>query len=54
MIVKIELAFAWLKDEITNKQINTIMGKKYGGNSIYAVAVWLREAYKKNKLILKN
>lgn len=51
----IELAFAWLNDEVTNKQINFILGKKSsGGNALYAVAVWLREAYRQGKLKIKN
>ena len=50
----IELAFGWLKGEVGNKQINTILNKKStSGNVLYAVATWLREAYKKNKLIIK-
>lgn len=50
----IELAFAWLKDEVRLKQISEVCGKKNNGNILYSIAVWLREAYRQGKLKIVN
>jgi len=50
----IDLALAWIRDEIGLTQVNVVLGKKReGGNSLYGIAVWLREAYRNGKIIIK-
>lgn len=50
----IELAIAWMKDEIGLGQINIVMGQKIsGGNVLYNISVWLREAYRKGIIKVK-
>lgn len=47
----IELAIAWMKDEIRFKQLNVALGKPVNsGNILYSVAIWLREAYRNGKI----
>ena len=46
----IELALAWLKGEIQLRQITETVGR---GNVLYSVARWLREGYRKGKIIIK-
>ena len=53
---EIELALAWLKGEITSKQITSVIyeGKKTSrGNYLNWLALALRSAYMKGRLILK-
>lgn len=48
---EIELVFAWVKDEITGKQMCGALKKSsMSGNYLYFVAVCLREAYRQGKL----
>jgi len=50
----IEIAFAWIKDEITLHQIGKALGYEHdSGNVLYYVALWLREAYRQKKLKIK-
>ena len=53
---EIELMFAWMKGDITLKQMNIAFGNnkgdKYSGNILYRVAVWMREAYRQGKIKL--
>jgi len=50
----LELGLAWMKGEITLSQMNRVLGEnKRSGNGLYAVAVWLREAYKQGKIKIK-
>lgn len=52
---EIELALAWMKDEITIKQLNGVSLKlKSSGNALYRVAIVLKEAYRKGKLVIKK
>ncbi len=51
----LELAFAWLRNEIGLTQVNLAIGKDphKSGNILYSIAVWLREAYRQGKLKIK-
>ena len=50
----IELAFGWLRDEITSKQINVVLDReKNSGNVLYLIAIWLREAYEQGRIKIK-
>ena len=55
---KIELALAWLKDEIGISAICRVCkpnkGVNYSGNMLYSIAVWLREAYRKGLIKIKK
>ena len=51
----LELAFAWLKDEIGLRQISAVIGVSYtGGSSLYRIAVYLKEAYKRGLIKIKK
>jgi len=52
----IEVALAWLKDEVTRSQMSKVFSPKASnsGNILYKVALWLQEAYKKGKLEIKK
>lgn len=51
----IELAIAWLKSEITNGQVASVLGinKSQGSTILYKLALMLRQAYKNGKLVIK-
>jgi hypothetical protein len=51
---KIKLAFAWLKREVTSTQVNLALGKKSNGSGLYNMASWLRLAYEKGQLKIKE
>jgi len=52
---EIELAFAWLRDEVDLRQMSAVLGVSYtGGSSLYRVSVFLKEAYKQGKLKIKR
>ncbi len=47
----IELALSWMRCEIGIAQVNIALGlPKEQSNTLYSLAVWLREAYKRGKL----
>jgi hypothetical protein len=51
---QIELALAWLKEDITSTQFTLAMGaKKASMNNLYRVALILREAYYKGFIKIK-
>ncbi len=51
---QIDVAISWLKDEITLSQINKATGNvSTSANGLYRMAVWLREAYRREKLVEK-
>lgn len=47
---EVELAIAWIKDEVTYKQIFTVLGLRSGAEVYVILAQCLREAYKRNKI----
>ena len=49
-----ELAIAWLKGEVGLEGVGRAVGKKYSGNVLYSVAVWLRDAYQNGKIVIKK
>ena len=57
---EIELALAWMTDEITLGQFsNAVWQKKtnangVGGKALYTIAMWLKGAYKTGKIVIKN
>jgi len=52
---EIELAFAWLKDEIGLRQMSAVLGISYsGGSCLYRISIILKEAYKKGILKIKK
>jgi hypothetical protein len=57
---EIELAIAWMTDEITLGQFsNAVWQKKtnangVGGKALYTIAMWLKGAYKTGKIVIKN
>jgi len=50
---EIELAVAWMKGEIGLTAISRALEIPLSGNILYKVAVWLRTAYSKDKIIIK-
>jgi len=52
---EILLAIAWLKDELRFSQICYALDipTEHGGNLLYRIAVWLKEAYKRGDLKVK-
>jgi len=51
----IELALAWVKDDITLTQVNLALNKpRDTGNTLYALAVYIREAYRKGQIKIPN
>lgn len=51
---EIDLSLAWIKDKISNTQISKVVEMACTGNQVYIfLAVSLREAYRKGKLIIK-
>jgi len=54
----IDLAIAWAKDEIALGQVSQVlygegMHKTSGGRTLYAMFVYLREGFRKGKIIVK-
>lgn len=50
----IELALAWLRDEVALRQMNIVLMKpNQSGNVLYGTAVALREAYRRGKITIK-
>ena len=48
-----ELAVSWMKGEITLSQVNRALEKKASdGNTLYHIAIWLKDAYKRKKIII--
>lgn len=42
----IDLAIAWMKDEVTTGAVCSVLGKKNGsGNTMYRICLALRQAY---------
>ena len=50
---EIELALAWLKDEIALKQISMVIGQKHN-NMLAIIPGILRQAYRQGKLVIKE
>ena len=50
---QIELAIAWVKDEVSTRQVSFAIGEnQIGGRVLYRLAVWLKEAHSRGKLKL--
>lgn len=52
---QIELAIAWVKGEISTRQVAEAINEvEAGGRVLYRLAVWLREGYYRKTLTLKQ
>lgn len=52
---EMELAIAWLKEEIGTRQVaEAIAEPQVGGRVLYRLSVWLREAHRRGKLRIKK
>ena len=52
---EIDLALAWMKNEITMYQVSTAYGKIHkSGNVLYRVALVLRQAYALGRITVKE
>lgn len=49
-VEEIELALAWMKDEITLTQIARVMNHKGPGTTVSRISILLREAYRKGMI----
>lgn len=48
---EIELAMAWMKDDIRLVQINKLLGYRTNtGHTLYKIACWIREGYRRGKI----
>lgn len=50
-IDQIELAIAWLKDEITISQVSKVLGGRHGNAAYHYLAIGLRQAFKDKKIM---
>ena len=51
---EVDLALAWMKNEITMYQVSTAYGKTQSGNILYRIAIVLRQAYALKRIIVKD
>ena len=51
---EIELALAWLQDEVTLTQVAYALGMKGPGNAVSRMAVIIREAYRAGLIKVKD
>jgi len=45
----VELALSWIKSEVSTQQVSLAMNAR-GSNSLYRIAIGLREAYRQGKI----
>jgi len=50
---KMELALAWIKEEITGKQVCLALGYKNGSSHLYNMAIALKRAYREGLIEIK-
>jgi hypothetical protein len=51
---KIELALAWLKDEVSTSQVSYTIRGYATGSIVYQLAIWLRHARRQGRLEIKE